>query len=59
MPKVKKKMPKNKGKETKEKIFNFDEEVKTKPKKSTRIVTKKKNTKNQNNEDYLDRKSVV
>ncbi len=53
MPKVKKKMPKNKGKETKEKIFNFDEEVKTKPKKSTRIVTKKKNTKNQNNEDYF------
>ena len=53
MPKVKKKMPKNKGKETKEKIFNFDEEVKTKPKKSTRIVTKKKKTNIKHNTFFI------
>lgn len=53
MPKVKKKMPNTKAKETKEKIFNFDEQVKTESKKVTKTVTKRKNNKHQNNEDYF------
>ena len=40
MPKVKKKMPNTKAKETKEKIFNFDEQVKTESKKVTKKINK-------------------
>lgn len=56
MPKVKKKMPNTRGKETKEKIFNFDEETKMQPKKVTKTVAKKNKTKkniNKQSEEYF------
>ena len=52
MPKSKNKMSNAKHKDTKEKIFNFDEQVKNESKKVTQTVTKRKN-KNQINEDYF------